>query len=130
MHQERVVAKHSPVIGVDIIEIARIERAMLRWQGSFLKRVYTEAELDTCRGAPSLAARFAAKEAVMKALGSGTRGVSWRDIEIISNSDGAPSVQLHGRARRRCSEVGIADFSVTMAHSKQYAVAFVIGNVI
>ncbi|HIE17255.1 MAG TPA: holo-[acyl-carrier-protein] synthase [Dehalococcoidia bacterium] len=116
------------VIGVDIIEIARIERAVLRWQDSFLKRVYTEAELDLCHGAPSLAARFAAKEAVMKALGSGARGLSWRDIEIIANSDGVPWVRLHGRARRRSSEVGIADFSVTLAHSKQYAVAFVMGN--
>lgn len=118
------------VIGVDIIEIARIERAISRWQDSFLKRVYTGVELEGGCSARSLAARFAAKEAVMKALGTGIRGLNWRDIEIISNSDGAPLIRLHGQAYQKSKEVGIADFSVTLSHSKQHAVAFVIGNAI
>lgn len=118
-------------VGTDIIEIHRIEQAVLSWQDSFLRRIYTDAELKSCRNrASSLAARFAAKEAVMKALGTGTNEVKWRDIEIISNSQGAPVVQLHARARSKAEENGIAKFSVTMSHCKEYAVAVVIGDVI
>jgi holo-[acyl-carrier protein] synthase len=114
-------------IGVDIIEISRIERVISRWQDSFLKRIYTGEELESCSNASSLAARFAAKEAVMKALGTGARGVNWRDIEILTNGDGAPLIRLHGRARERSKEIGIAEFCVTMSHSREYAVAFVVG---
>lgn len=118
-------------VGTDIIEIHRIEQAFLSWQSSFLRRIYTEAELQSCHNrASSLAARFAAKEAVMKALGTGTNEVKWRDIEILSNSEGAPVVQLHARAQRKAEENGIAKFSVTMSHCKEYAVAVVIGDVI
>jgi holo-[acyl-carrier protein] synthase len=118
-------------VGTDIIEINRIEQAMLSWQDSFLRRIYTEAELESCQNrASSLAARFAAKEAIMKALGTGAKGISWRDIEILSNSDGAPVVQLHARARSKAEENGIAKFSVTMSHCKEYAVSVVIGDVI
>jgi holo-[acyl-carrier protein] synthase len=114
-------------IGVDIIEIARVERVISRWQDSFLKRIYTGAELESCSNTSSLAARFAAKEAVMKALGTGARGVHWRDIEILTNGDGAPLIRLHGRAHERSKEIGIAEFCVTISHSREYAVAFVIG---
>lgn len=114
-------------IGVDIIEISRVERVISKWQDSFLKRIYTAAELESCSNTSSLAARFAAKEAVMKALGTGARGVKWRDIEILTNGDGAPLIRLYGRARERSKEIGIAEFCVTMSHSREYAVAFVIG---
>ena len=119
-------------VGIDIIEIYRIERAMSRWRDSFLRRVYTQAELESCHDvAASLAARFAAKEAVMKALGTGTKGLDlWRDIEILSNSDGMPLVQLHGQAQKKAREVGVGEFAVTMSHSKEYAVAFVIGDAV
>ena len=118
-------------VGIDIIEIYRIEQAISSWQDSFLKRIYTEAELKSYHNrAPSLAARFAAKEAVMKALGTGAKGVNWRDIEILSNSEGAPVVQLHERAERKAKENGITKFSVTMSHCKEYAVAFVIGDAV
>jgi holo-[acyl-carrier protein] synthase len=66
----------------------------------------------------------------MKALGTGAEGVSWQDIEILSNSQGAPVVQLHARAQRKAEENGIAKFSVTMSHCKDYAVAVVIGDAI
>ena len=116
---------------MDIIEIHRIKQAILTWEDSFVKRIYTEAELEDCHNAASsLAARFAAKEAVMKALGTGTKGLSWRDIEILSNSDGIPLIQLHCRAQQRAEEIGVAAFSVTMSHANQYAVAFVIGDVV
>jgi len=118
-------------IGIDIIEIDRIKQAILTWEDSFLKRVYTEAELENCHNvASSLAARFAAKEAVMKALGTGTKGLSWRDVEILSNSAGVPLIRLHCRAQKRAEEIGVKVFSVTMSHSKQYAIAIVIGDAV
>jgi len=115
-------------IGVDIIEIGRIKRAISRWQDSFLKRIYTRAELEGPHSIPSLAARFAAKEAVMKVLGTGTRGVGWTDIEIITNGDGAPLIRLYGRALQKSAEIGVVRFDVSMSHSRKYAIAFVIGH--
>ena len=117
-------------IGIDIIEIARIKQAISRWQDSFLKCVYTSAEIEHYHKMGSLAARFAAKEAVMKALGTGTRGLHWKDIEILSENDGAPFVQLYGKAHQKSQETGIRDFSVSLSHSREYAAAIVIGNVI
>ena len=115
-------------VGVDIIEIDRIERATLTLQDSFLKRVYTQAELKLSENdASSLAVRFAAKEAVMKALGTGARGIGWKDIEILDNSAGAPFIQLYGKALNKAREVGLSQFSVSLSHSKQYAVAMVVG---
>lgn len=114
-------------IGVDIIEIDRIKRAVATRQDSFLKRIYTPAELKNHDNISSLAARFAAKEAVMKALGTGTRGVGWTEIEILSNGDGAPLVRLYGRALKKSTEIGIARFDISMSHSRKYAIAFVIG---
>lgn len=115
-------------VGVDIIEIDRIEQAALTWQGSFLKRIYTDSELETAGNqSASLAIRFAAKEAVMKALGTGTKGIGWKDIEVLANSDGAPFVQLYGRACDKAKAIGLTRFSISMSHSKQYAVAMVIG---
>ena len=115
-------------VGVDIIEIDRIEKAALDWKDSFLRRIYTEAELESSGNKPSsLAARFAAKEAVMKALGTGAKGLNWKDIEVISNSDGAPFIRLHGRAYNKAKEIGMSAFSVSMSHSKRYAIAVVLG---
>ena len=118
-------------VGADIIEIQRIEQAVLSWKDSFLRRVYTKAELEDChnRGS-SLAARFAAKEAVMKALGTSTKGIGWQDIEIISNNEGVPLIQPHGRVQEKAKELGINEFYVTMSHSKQYAIAFVISDAV
>lgn len=115
-------------VGVDIIEIDRIEQATVSWRDSFLKRIYTEAELESSGNKPSsLAARFAAKEAVMKALSTGAKGISWKDIEVLSNNDGAPFVRLYGRAYDKAKEIGISAFSISMSHSKQYAIAMVVG---
>lgn len=115
-------------IGVDIIEVDRIKRAIARRQDSFLKRIYTRVELENHKNVSSLAARFAAKEAVMKALGTGTRGVGWTDIEIISNGNGAPQIRLYGRALKKSAEMGLARFDISMSHSRKYAIAFVIGH--
>jgi holo-[acyl-carrier protein] synthase len=115
-------------IGVDIIEISRIKRAISKSQDSFLKRIYTPAELENQRNVSSLAVRFAAKEAVMKALGTGTRGVRWTDIEIVTNGDGAPLIRLYGRALQKSAEIGLDGFDVSLSHSRKYAIAFVIGH--
>ena len=114
--------------GVDIIEIERIQRALERWGDRFLRRIYTEDEAAYCRGRPpNLAGRFAAKEAAMKALGTGLRGVGWKDIEVIRNDAGAPSVLFHGRAKVRAETLGIREMSLSLSHSRDYAVAFVVG---
>ena len=115
-------------VGVDIIEIERVERAATTLRDSFLKRVYTSAELELSDNeAPSLAVRFAAKEAVMKALGTGARGIGWREIEILANTEGAPFVKLYGKARDKAKDIGLSYFSVSLSHCKQYAVAMVVG---
>ncbi|MCE2405639.1 MAG: holo-ACP synthase [Dehalococcoidia bacterium] len=114
--------------GVDIIEIERIRQAFERWGDRFLRRIYTEGEASYCRGrAPNLAGRFAAKEAAMKALGTGLRGVGWKDIEVVRNQAGAPSVRLHGRAKVRAETLGVRELSLSLSHSRNYAVAFVVG---
>ncbi|MBI2847797.1 MAG: holo-ACP synthase [Chloroflexi bacterium] len=116
-------------IGVDIIEIGRVEKAIKRWGLRFLQRIYTEAELRLSYARPSsLAARFAAKEAVMKTLGTGARGVSWREIEILSDSRGKPLVYLYGKALARANELGLGQLSISLSDSRQHAVAFVVGE--
>jgi holo-[acyl-carrier protein] synthase len=116
-------------IGIDLIEINRVEAALARWGERFQKRVYTDAERSHCRNrVPELAVRFAAKEAVMKALGTGIKGVGWREIEILNNDDGKPFVILHGHARRKAQELGIGDFSISLSHSRDLAIASVLGE--
>ena len=113
--------------GVDIMEISRIRDVLNSYQSRFLKRIFTDGEIAYCRGrAHNLAGRFAAKEATMKALGTGVRGVSWRDIEISRKESGAPYVLLHGRAARRADILGLKDVSLSISHSRDYAVAFVV----
>ena len=117
------------VSGVDIIEIPRIKRVAERYGQRFLQRIYTGREIAYCRGrAPQLASRYAAKEAVMKALGTGIRGVRWRDIEVARERGQAPTIQLHGTALARAKRLGIDHLAVALSHSEQYAVAFVVGE--
>lgn len=119
------------VLGVDLIEIARVERALARFGDRFLQRVFTPAEVLYCRGRlPELAARFAAKEAVSKALGVGMRmlspsGIDWRDVEVTGDRRGKPLVQLHGRAAERAEELGLTEWEVSLSHSRELAIAFV-----
>lgn len=114
---------------MDLIETGRIARALDRWGERFLEHVYTGAEVDYCRNhVPELAARFAAKEAISKALGTGLRGVTWREMEVLSDSRGKPQVRLHGRARKRAQELGLDEFALSLSHSRQYAIAFVVAS--
>jgi holo-[acyl-carrier protein] synthase len=115
-------------VGVDIIEITRIEGVVKRWGETFLQRVFTPAELKLYSNASSLAVRFAAKEAVLKALGACDKGISWQEIEILAELNGKPSVNLLGKAKLQADESSISKINISLSHSKDYAVAFVIGE--
>ncbi len=115
--------------GVDIVEIQRIQKLVERWGQRFLHRIFTEEELRYCRGrAPSLAARFAAKEATMKALGTGIRGVGWREIEVVRQRGEAPTIHLYGGALRRAESIGLKELALALTHSREYAIASVVGR--
>ena len=117
-------------VGVDIIEIDRVAATLARFGDRFLQRIYTTSEIAYCRGrAPQLAARFAAKEAVMKALGTGTRGVGWQEVEVTRKRSGEPGIALHGRAATRAEKLGIDRLALSLSHSRHYAVASVVGGV-
>ena len=114
--------------GIDIIEIARIRKAIDRWGETFLHRIYTDAELRLYRkSTSSLAARFASKEAVMKLLGTGRNGVSWLDIETLSHPSGKPSINLYGQAQNEAKKLGVKEIAVSLSHSREYAIASVFG---
>ena len=116
--------------GVDIIEIERIRQAVARYGERFLGRVYTPDELICCRNRfESLAARFAAKEAVTKALGTGLwrQGIGWVDVEVLRDAaTGAPVLYLHGAAARLAQQLGLTEWSVSLSHDRTRAVAFVV----
>ncbi|HST03817.1 MAG TPA: holo-ACP synthase [Chloroflexia bacterium] len=113
--------------GVDILEIDRIEHAVSRWGTRFLDRVWTVREQRICAGRPSaLAARFAGKEAVAKALGTGLPSHNWLDIEILRDRMGKPLAFLHGAARERATLLGINSLAVSLSHSRTMACAMVV----
>ena len=119
-------------VGVDIVEMERLGRIMDRWGQRFLNRVYTPREQAFCRGrVPELAARFAAKEAISKALGTGIvgrGGVNWLDMEVLPDRRGKPLVYLHGRARCRAEELGLTQWAISLSHERAMAVAFVVAS--
>jgi holo-[acyl-carrier protein] synthase len=111
-------------VGVDIVEVERVRRAVERHGERFLHRIFTEHEVQQCRGkAARLAGRFAAKEAISKALGTGLRGVSWREMEIVQLRSGRPSVRLHARAKQRAALLGLSAFDVSIADLAQFSIA-------
>ncbi len=114
-------------VGIDIIEIDRIARAVERWGDHFVRRIYTDDELAYCRGRPpQLASRFAAKEAMMKALGTGVRGLGWRDIEVVRRRGGPPTIRLHDRALEIARRLAVGHTALSLSHSREYAVASVV----
>lgn len=117
--------------GVDIVEIERIRSAVERHGERFLKRIFTPDEIRYSRGNrdfyPHLAARFAAKEAVVKAMGNGFRSpVSWRDIEVSKDIYGRPGIILHNHAKDLLNARNEPDILVSISHTKNYAIASVI----
>jgi holo-[acyl-carrier protein] synthase len=110
--------------GVDLIEISRIEEVVQRHGKHYLERVYTPAEIAYCgKRAESLAGRFAAKEAVAKALGSGIGDVTWKEIEILGDELHAPVLNLSGEAEKKAKQLGLTTWSVSISHSQSHSVA-------
>jgi holo-[acyl-carrier protein] synthase len=114
-------------IGLDVTELRRIDAALRRHGDRFRRRVFTEGEIEYCTrrrfSAPHFAARFAAKEAAMKALGTGlSRGVRWKDVEVVRRG-GPPQLQLHGGAARHAARLGVTRLLLTLTHSEDLAVA-------
>ncbi len=118
-------------IGTDLTEIGRIEASVSRFGDRFLHRIFTAGEIEYCQrkkgSAESFAARFAAKEAGAKALGTGiARGVSWKEIEVRRLPGQRPTLHLSGRAAERAAKMGVANISLSLTHSRELAMAVVI----
>jgi holo-[acyl-carrier protein] synthase len=118
-------------IGLDLVKIERIRALAERWQERFLERLYTEAERRYCfdRASPyaSLAGRFAAKEAVLKAIGTGwSAGISWQDIQVLNDGSGKPVAHVQGRAGALLQEAGVTDIHISLSHDADYAIAQVV----
>jgi holo-[acyl-carrier protein] synthase len=121
-------------LGTDLIEIDRIERSYQRFGEAFLHRIYTPGEIAYCLGkkknsSESFAARFAAKEAGAKALGTGiARGVSWREFEVRRRPGERPTLHLSGRAAQIAAQMGVRRLSLTLSHSREHSIAVVVAE--
>lgn len=121
-------------LGTDMIEISRIQLSIEQFGDRFLHRVFTPGEIAYCQrkkkhAAESFAARFAAKEAGAKALGTGiSRGITWKEIEVQREPSGRPTLHLTGRAQQRAQELGITQLSISLTHSRDLALAVVIAE--
>ena len=118
-------------IGTDIVECLRIAQMIERHGEVFLQRVYTTREIEYCStrkaATQHYAGRWAAKEAVLKAMGTGwARGISWRDIEIRNDEGGRPRIALGGGAREVCETLGLADMLISISHCRSHATAYAI----
>ncbi len=113
--------------GVDMIEIARIERAAARHGERFYRRFFTEQERACCAGRPDrLAGRFAVKEAVAKAMGTGIGDMNWTDIEVVSDGRGKPELVLHNQARALADSLGLCRWSISLSHTETHAIGFAV----
>lgn len=116
---------NQPCIGIDLIEIPRIRRAVSRWGDRFLSKIFTKPEQELYRDKiDSLAVRFAGKEAAIKAMGLAGR-VVWREIEILSEPDGKPRINLYGYALEKACELRLSQLEISLSHSKGNAIAIV-----
>jgi holo-[acyl-carrier protein] synthase len=119
-------------IGTDIVENARIKKMIEQHGEHFVERVFTAREIQYCTERKTseqhFAARWAAKEAVLKVLGTGwIAGITWTDVEVVKDASGAPHIDLHGEAADIAAEKGIDEIQITLSHCKEYAVAFAVG---
>jgi len=115
--------------GIDIIEIDRVEKSIQRHGKRFLERIFTPLEISDCQGrTESFAARFAAKEAAAKAMGSGIGKISWLDLEIQSNPENQPELILHGSAQKKAKKLKLTGWSVSLSHDRNNAIAVVIAT--
>lgn len=116
-------------VGTDIVEIDRLRRLATRFPGRFLKKVFTTGELAYCSQRrdpfPCYAARFAAKEAVLKALGTGlAQGYNWQEVEVVARAGRAPHISLHGKVAVMAMEKGISKVLLSLSHDQTRALAF------
>lgn len=117
----------SLAVGADLVEVRRVAALIERYGARFTGRVFTEREMAACAGrAESLAARWAAKEAAAKALGTGIGQVAFREIEIVGGDSGRPQLVLHGRALVVASEQGLTSWALSLSHDGGFALAFVV----
>jgi holo-[acyl-carrier protein] synthase len=115
--------------GVDLIEIERVQTTIGRYGKRFLERVFTVQELaEVGNNTASLAARYAAKEAVAKALGTGIGPIAWREIEILHGPARQPLLHLHGEAQKLASEMGLDAWSVSLSHTQTHAIALAVAT--
>lgn len=117
--------------GIDITEAPRVAEAISRFGERFLHRIYTEGEMRYCDSKANrverYAARFAAKEASMKALGTGwSRGIRWRDIEVYRSPGSRPTIRFHGKAAERATRLGVKNIALSLSHTSDQAIASVI----
>jgi holo-[acyl-carrier protein] synthase len=115
--------------GIDLIEIARIEQAIARHGERFFQRFFTPQEIAFCRGRPDrLAGRFAVKEAVAKALGTGIGAFNWTDVEILCDGRGKPELVLHNNALELATTKGLTQWSISLSHTDTHAVGFAVAT--
>ncbi len=115
--------------GVDIIEVERVRQAVERHGQRFTQRIFTAAEWARCAGSyPALAARFAAKEAAAKALGTGIRDVRWTDFEVVNGELDRPELALHGAAAELAASLGLTEWAISLSHTREHAVAVVVAQ--
>ena len=115
--------------GIDIIEISRVASAIERHGERFLNRIYTAQEIKDCGGrVESLAARFSAKEATAKALGTGFGEIGWDEVEIRRGEKGVPKLFLYGKAKKIAEDKNLSQWSVSLSHSRENAIAMVVGT--
>ena len=115
--------------GVDLLLLERFAGVLARHPERLPRRILTDRERDYCGDRlPEMAVRFAGKEAVMKCLGTGVRGVRWKEIEILANARGKPLVILHGGARRRARAIGLSRIEISLTHERNMVCAFAVGQ--
>ena len=117
--------------GIDLVKIERIEKIIKKWGDNFTSRVFTLLEREYCEKKKgnkyqSYAGRFAAKEALLKSLGLGLRGVNWKDIEMENNELGQSIIETSGKLKKIASEKGVSKYFISISHTKEYAIAQVI----
>lgn len=118
-------------VGTDVVSIQRIEKAVQRFGERFINKVFTDKEVVACKGkkdaVPYLAARFAAKEAVLKALGTGiSNGIGFKDVEVFREHGKRPEIILHGKGKERAGTLGVKNIHLSLSHDAGLAVAFVV----
>ena len=119
----------TPVVGIDLIEVERLAEGVARHGTRFCDRFFTAREQEQCGGrATSLAGRFAVKEAVAKALGTGIGDVGWKEIEILNDERGRPLLTLHGAAARLAAERGLGAWAISLSHTATHAVGVAVAT--